>query len=144
MYLHEPLVTVDPGPVGRLLEGSSRPGFFGGVLTVVLKLFQLAAPDVAVFGEKDAQQLALVRRMTADLDLGVEIAAVAVGPDPGGVAGSTRDGDPSGEGRSAGLAPAPAAASGDGHHGAALLLVAARAGATRLIDNTQVMLPGQH
>ena len=62
MYPAEPQVTVDPGPVGRLLEGEFRPGFFGGVLTVVLKLFQLTRPDVAVFGEKDAQQLALIRQ----------------------------------------------------------------------------------
>ena len=63
MYPAEPLVTVNPGPVGRRLEGKSRPGFFDGVLTVVLKLFQLTSPDVAVFGAKDAQQLALIRQM---------------------------------------------------------------------------------
>ena len=65
MYPQEQLITIDPGPMGQVLEGASRPGFFTGVLTVVLKLFQLVQPDVAVFGEKDAQQLALVRRMTA-------------------------------------------------------------------------------
>jgi len=68
MYPRHQLITVDPGPVGRILEGESRPGHFAGVLTVVAKLLQLVRPDVAVFGEKDAQQLALVRRLAADLD----------------------------------------------------------------------------
>ena len=76
MYPQATRVTVDPGPAGRVLEGEFRPGFFGGVLTVVLKLFQLTRPDIAVFGRKDAQQLALVRQMVADLDLGVRIEAV--------------------------------------------------------------------
>ena len=58
-----PEVTVDPGPAGQRFEGEFRPGFFGGVLTVVLKLLNLTRPAVAVFGQKDAQQLALVRRM---------------------------------------------------------------------------------
>jgi pantoate--beta-alanine ligase len=91
MYPAEPQVTVDPGPVGHLLEGEFRPGFFGGVLTVVLKLFQLTGPDIAVFGEKDAQQLALIRRMTADLDLGVRIAAAPIHRDPDGLATSSRN-----------------------------------------------------
>jgi len=189
VYPEEPPVTVDPGPVGRLLEGSSRPGFFAGVLTVVLKLFQIAAPDVAVFGQKDAQQLVLVRRMTADLDLGVEIAAVPIVRDPDGLAVSSRNAYLSPDERSTALAlsraleagtggaaagpagvlaaagavldkaaaddpplaldylalvdPVTFTAVGDGHDGPALLLVAARAGATRLIDNAQVVLAGQ-
>jgi pantoate--beta-alanine ligase len=189
VYPAEPLVTVDPGPVGRLLEGSSRPGFFGGVLTVVLKLFQLARPDVAVFGRKDAQQLALVRQMTADLDLGVEIAAVPIVRDPDGLAVSSRNAYLSAAERSAALGLSRALAAGaaaagagpgavlavahavldraaagdpplaldylalvdpvtftaadDGYHGPALLLVAARAGTTRLIDNAQIALGGK-
>src|SRR5260221_6688203 len=110
----EPLVTVDPGPVGRLLERSSRLGSCGGVLTVVLKLFQLAAPDVAVFGERDAKQLALVRRMTADLDLGVEIAAVPIVRDPDGLAVSSRNAYLSAEERSTALALSRALEAGAG------------------------------
>ena len=77
--------------MGQVLEGKSRPGFFAGVLTVVLKLFQLTDPDVAVFGAKDAQQLALVRRMTADFNLGVEIAGAPIVRDPDGMAASSRN-----------------------------------------------------
>jgi pantoate--beta-alanine ligase len=91
MYPAEQIVTVDPGPMGQVLEGEFRPGFFGGVLTVVLKLFELARPDIAVFGEKDAQQLALVRRMAADLNLGVRIASVPTVRDADGLAISSRN-----------------------------------------------------
>jgi pantoate--beta-alanine ligase len=191
MYPADPLVTVDPGPVGQLLEGRSRPGFFGGVLTVVLKLFELTRPDVAVFGQKDAQQLALVRQMAADLDLGVEIAAVPIVRDPDGLAVSSRNAylsaaerttalalsralaagagaSMSADGPQAVLAAAQAvldeAASADppleldylalvdpfsftaaaaGYRGPALLLVAARSGKTRLIDNIPVTLGGE-
>lgn len=73
MYPRPPLVTVSPGPMGERLEGASRPGHFAGVLTVVLKLFAVAEPDVAVFGRKDFQQAALIRRMAGDLNLPVEI-----------------------------------------------------------------------
>jgi pantoate--beta-alanine ligase len=91
MYPAEQIVTVDPGPMGQVLEGEFRPGFFGGVLTVVLKLLELARPDIAVFGEKDAQQLALVRRMAADLNLGVRIASVPTVRDADGLATSSRN-----------------------------------------------------
>jgi pantoate--beta-alanine ligase len=87
----KPLVTVDPGPMGAVLEGEFRPGFFVGVLTVVAKLLGLIRPAVAVFGEKDAQQLAMVRRMVRDLDLGVRIAAVPTLRDPDGLAISSRN-----------------------------------------------------
>jgi pantoate--beta-alanine ligase len=86
-----PEVTVDPGPMGRVFEGEFRPGFFGGVLTVVLKLFHLTRPDVAVFGEKDAQQLALVRRLVSDTDLGLAIEPVPTVRDADGLATSSRN-----------------------------------------------------
>jgi pantoate--beta-alanine ligase len=87
----KPDVTVDPGPMGQAFEGRFRPGFFTGVLTVVLKLFQLTRPDIAVFGEKDAQQLALVRRMVSDLDLGVTIESVPTVREADGLATSSRN-----------------------------------------------------
>jgi pantoate--beta-alanine ligase len=87
----QPEVTVDPGPMGRVFEGQFRPGFFGGVLTVVLKLFHLTRPDVAVFGEKDAQQLALVRRLVSDTDLDIAIESVPTARDADGLATSSRN-----------------------------------------------------
>jgi pantoate--beta-alanine ligase len=91
MYPAEQMITVQPGPMGEVLEGTFRPGFFEGVLTVVLKLFNLVKPDVAVFGEKDAQQLALVRRMVTDLNLPVTIEAVGTVRDLDGLAISSRN-----------------------------------------------------
>ncbi len=182
MYPADPMVTVDPGPLGLVLEGKSRPGFFDGVLTVVLKLFQLTAPDVAVFGAKDAQQLVLIKRMVTDLDLGVQIATAPLHRDPDGLASSSRNGYLSTQQRAAALALSRALAAGQAarghgakavleaasavldeaaaahppveldylvladpdtlaevgpdHEGLAVLLVAAKVGTTRLIDNT--------
>ena len=87
----QPEVTVDPGPMGRVFEGQFRPGFFGGVLTVVLKLFHLTRPDAAVFGEKDAQQLALVRRLVSDTNLEIAIESVPTARDADGLATSSRN-----------------------------------------------------
>jgi pantoate--beta-alanine ligase len=91
MYPQEQLIKVDPGPTGQILEGEFRPGFFHGVLTVVLKLFSLVRPDIAVFGQKDAQQLVLVRRMCADFGLGIEIEAVPTVRAADGLALSSRN-----------------------------------------------------
>ena len=187
-----PQVTVDPGPAGQVFEGEFRPGFFGGVLTVVLKLFHLVRPDIAVFGEKDAQQLALVRRLVSDTDLGLAIESVPTVRDPDGLATSSRNrylspadrelaltlpralragqaragaenGAEDGGSASAALAAArevldaePALAvdyvavvdsrtftvAGPGYAGPAVIVAAATAGGTRLIDNVPVTLAG--
>jgi pantoate--beta-alanine ligase len=113
VYPSEPLVRVCAGPIGDRFEGASRPGHFDGVLTVVAKLFGLVRPDVAVFGRKDAQQLALVQRMVTDLELGVRIEAAALVRDADGLALSSRNRYLSPEQRAAALAlPAALAAGG--------------------------------
>ena len=128
MYPREQLVMVDPGPVGDILEGEFRPGFFRGVLTVVLKLFTLVRPDTAVFGQKDAQQLVLVRTMVEDFALPIAIEAVPIVRAADGLALSSRNKYLSAEERAVApvlheaLAAGAAAASG----GPAAVLAAAR------------------
>jgi len=84
-------VTVDPGPLGDILEGAARPGHFRGVLSVVLALMGMTRPEVAMFGEKDYQQLVLVRRMVDDLRVGVRIVGVPTVREDDGFARSSRN-----------------------------------------------------
>ena len=172
-------VTVDPGPLGSVLEGAVRPGHFAGVLTVVAKLFGLVRPDLALFGEKDYQQLTLIRAMARELALGVEVVGVPTVREDDGLALSSRNryldegqraaaltisaalraGATAGpEGADAVLAAAGAALDAEPTlvrdyleltdpdlgpvppAGPARLLVAARAGTTRLLDNVAVTL----
>jgi pantoate--beta-alanine ligase len=163
VYPSDPVVRVSAGSIGTGFEGASRPGHFDGVLTVVLKLMHLTAPDVALFGQKDAQQLAAIRRMVADLDVPVEVLAVPTVREPDGLALSSRNRYLSDDERQAALVLSRALATGDVAAGRALfaaepgadldylervdsrtfeaapdgdlLVVAARVGTTRLIDN---------
>ena len=172
----DPAVTVDPGPLATELEGAARPTHLAGVLTVVAKLLNLTVPTCAVFGEKDYQQLTLIKRMVADLEMPFEIVAAPTVREPDGLAMSSRNVylSPADRDRALGLSralEAGAAAGGAGAEavldaaqaeldgidvdylelrdpqlgplpetGEARLLVAARVGSTRLIDNCAVDL----
>jgi pantoate--beta-alanine ligase len=91
MYPPGSEVRVTPGPIAERWEGAARPGHFTGVLTVVAKLFHLVEPDLACFGQKDVQQLTLVRHMVRDLDWPVEIVAVPTVREADGLALSSRN-----------------------------------------------------
>ncbi len=125
----DPQVTIEPGPLALELEGASRPGHFRGVLTVVVKLFGLVRPQLAVFGTKDYQQLALIRRCVSDLCLSVEILGVDTVRAPDGLALSSRNRYLSDAEREAAVTLSRALISGQraGPDGSAAVLVAATA-----------------
>ncbi len=129
MYPDGAQTRVHPGPLGDELEGAVRPGHFAGVLTVVAKLFGIVAPDLAYFGEKDYQQLVLVRRMARDLDLPLSVVGVPTVREPDGLALSSRNAylSPADRARATVLHRALTAGAGVSARGPQAVLDAARA-----------------
>ncbi|CAB4748373.1 MAG: pantoate--beta-alanine ligase [Actinobacteria bacterium] len=91
IYGDASFITVDPGPLGDILEGAARPGHFRGMLTVVAKLLHLTASDSALFGEKDYQQLVLITEMVRQLNFPTKVVAVETVREPDGLAMSSRN-----------------------------------------------------
>ena len=133
---------VEPGALAESLEGAGRPGHFRGVTTVVSKLFGAIQPDVAVFGRKDFQQLAIIRRMVTDLDMDIEILEVPTVRDPDGLAISSRNQRLSADDRQAAVCVSQAlqmvadAVAGGDHDAARLIAL----GTARIADEPRARL----
>ena len=128
MYPDGADTTITPGRLGAQLEGAVRPGHFAGVLTVVAKLFHIVAPDLAFFGEKDYQQLVLIKKMVRDLDFPLAVVGVPTVREPDGLALSSRNAylSPENRVRAAALQRALAAGAAESAAGPAAVLDTAR------------------